>query len=269
MAFYGSEFVFDGKSCKEFGLMLYDVGSDSQGDVKFQSVGKAQEDSIAGRYSSFFYGLEQNQSLSFTLIFGVNTDSIDHGESLNRFEIEEIASWLTGHNTRKWLQIVQPDMEGFRYKCIISELKLITHGSLPWAFSCTVTCDSPFAYTYPEVYKYDISDNGASLRIFNRSTYNGYYKPTVSIKISGGGSVSITNKSDNDRMLSFSDLPSSSLDITIDNENQIITEKNLGLSMYPYFNYNFLRLKRGDNLLQFEGKCSIEIVCEFPVNVGG
>ena len=72
-------------------------------------------------------------------------ESIDARQSLDRYEVEAIATWLTGHNTRKWLTIVQADMETFRYKCFISELRLITDGDYPWAFSCKVSCDSPFA----------------------------------------------------------------------------------------------------------------------------
>ena len=44
MAFYGCEFLFDGKSCKEYGLTLYNFGSVSQGDTSFPSAGKVYEE---------------------------------------------------------------------------------------------------------------------------------------------------------------------------------------------------------------------------------
>ena len=268
MSFYGSEFIFDGKSCKEYGLTLYNFGSASQGDVSFPSVGKVFEDRILSRYSSLFYGISQNDSLEYTLVFGANTDSLDRNEHLDRTEISAIASWLTGHGEQKWLQIVQEDMDAFRFKCIISDLKLLTYGSLPWAFSCTVYCDSPFAYTFPEVYSYHVNET-AEIIFLNKSTYNGYYKPKIKISNISDRSFSIVNLTDGERSFSFSNLPSSVSSITIDNESMIISDDNGDLNLYPYFNYNFLRLKRGDNQLRLIGTADVEFICEFPVNIGG
>ena len=125
MAFWGTEFIFDDIPCSEFGLMVYHFGSNGQDDVSFKN-GEIIEDRIPGRYDALTYGLVQNQSLEYTLVFGANMESLDANANLDRFEVEAIAAWLTGHSTRKWLVIVQDDMEPFRYKCTISELQLIT-----------------------------------------------------------------------------------------------------------------------------------------------
>lgn len=268
MAFYGYEFLFDGKSCTEYGLMLYNFGSTSQGDVSFPSVGKIYEDRVANRYSSLFYGISQNEALEYTLVFGANIDSIDANEPLDRTEISAISSWLTGHNEQKWLEIVQPDMESFRFKCIISNLKLLSYGSMSWAFSCTVHCDSPFGYMYPEESKYHV-DETAEIVFFNKSTYNGYYKPVIKISNIEKDSFSIVNMTDGGRVFSFSGLPSHVDEIIVDNESMIISNSGGGLNLYPYFNYNFFRLKRGDNQLKITGTADITFICEFPVNIGG
>ena len=267
MAFWGTEFIFDGIPCSEFGLMVYHFGSNGQEDVSFQN-GELVEDRTPFRYDALTYGLVQNTSLEYTLVFGANMESIDANSSIDRYDVEAIAAWLTGHRTRKWLVIAQSDMQAFRYKCVISELKLITYGDLPWAFSCRVSCDSPFAYRMPDEYSYTV--NGEStVRLFNRSSMNGYYRPNMVISIPGGNSISIENLSDGGRTFSFSKLPgSSSLEIYIDNKNQVITN-NMDLNLYPYFNMKFMRLVRGDNMLKIRGKATIKFVCEFPVNIGG
>lgn len=268
MAFYGCEFLFDGKSCKEYGLTLYNFGSVSQGDTSFPSAGRVYEDRTLSRYSSLFYGISQNDALEYTLVFGANPDSLDANEHLDRTEISAISAWLTGHNEQKWLEIVQPDMEAFRFKCIISELKLLHYGNMPWAFSCKVYCDSPFGYTFPESYKYRV-EGSKEIVLFNRSTYNGYYKPIIRLTNISEDSFSIVNMTDGERAFSFSGLPSPATEITIDNEAMIITDDSGGLNLYPYFNYNFFRLKRGNNLLQIIGTADVEFICEFPVNIGG
>lgn len=267
MAFWGSEFIFDGVPCSEMGLMVYQFGSNTQEDVNFKN-GEVIEDRIPGRYDALTYGLVQNQALEYTLVFGANMDSIDANRSIDRYEIEAIATWLTGHNTRKWLTIVQDDMESFRYKCFISELKLITYGDMPWAFSCRVSCDSPFAYSLPEEYVYRVIGE-KDITLFNKSSFHGFYRPKMEIAMQGGSSILIQNLSDGDRLFRFTSLPAgSSLVINIDNKNQVITN-NMDLNLYPNFNMKFMRLVRGDNVLKLIGNATVKFICEFPVNIGG
>lgn len=267
MAFWGDEFIFDDIPCSEFGLMVYHFGSTGQSDVNFQN-GNIIEDRIAGRYDALMYGLVQNQALEYTLVFGANLESMDQNSHIDRYEVEAIAAWLTGHNTRKWLTIVQDDMDSFRYKCIISELQLITYGDLPWAFSCKVSCDSPFAYTFPDESIYTISGE-QTIQFYNRSSYNGYYCPKLEIEINSGDSISIQNLSDKNRVFKFSGLPASqSLKIYVDNKNRVITN-SLDLNLYPYFNMKFLRLVRGSNDIKMTGNATVKFICEFPVNIGG
>ena len=267
MAFWGSEFIFNGLPCSEYGLMVYHFGSNGQEDVSFQN-GEVVEDRIPGRYDALTYGLVQNQSLEYTLVFGANMESIDANESIDRYEVETIAAWLTGHNTRKWLTIIQDDMESFRYKCFISELKLITYGDMPWAFSCRVSCDSPFAYTIPEEYSYAVNGEDKFI-LFNRSSFNGFYRPKMEISMHGGNSVSIQNLSDGNRTFTFRSLPGGKdLVIYVDNKNQVITN-NMDLNLYPNFNMKFMRLVHGDNVLKIMGDATVKFICEFPVNIGG
>ena len=267
MAFWGDEFIFDGIPCSQFGLMVYHFGSNGQEDVSFQN-GSIIEDRLPARFDALTYGLVQNQSLEYTLVFGANMESIDARQSLDRYEVEAIATWLTGHNTRKWLTIVQADMETFRYTCFISELRLITDGDYPWAFSCKVSCDSPFAYTFPEEYEYEVKGE-KQICFLNRSSYNGFYRPVVEIKLNSGQDVAIQNRSDNNRLFQFTGLPNSgSLVITVDNKNQTITS-NTDLNLYPYFNMHFLRLCKGDNYLNISGNATVKLICEFPTNIGG
>lgn len=267
MAFWGCEFIFDDIPCSQFGLMVYHFGSEGQSDTDFRA-GNIIEDRLPSRYDSLTYGLTQNDPLEYTLVFGANMESIDAAESIDRYEVEAIAAWLVGHDERKWLTIVQPDMEAFRYKCFISELKLITNGDYPWAFSCKVSCDSPFAYTFPEEYDYRIT-GAQRIRFWNKSSYNGYFRPTLQIALKNGSDFSITNEDDGNRLFKFTGLPGAgSLVITVDNKNQVIT-CNTGADLYPYFNMRFFRLVRGDNYLEVKGDVALKIICEFPANIGG
>ncbi|MDO4562219.1 MAG: hypothetical protein Q4C12_00135 [Clostridia bacterium] len=192
MAFNGCYFSFDGIPCTEYGLMLYDIGTKSSDTTTDLSVNtEIVEDRIARRYTPLHYGTITNEPLEFTMTFGADINAIDKGEYLDRWDLETIARWLTAHNKYKWLEITQPDMEMFRYKCFITDLKHIDVANLPWAFSCKVICDSPFAYQYPEVFRYVV--NGTTeVELLNKSSYRGFYKPKMVLFLPRGGSVDVS-----------------------------------------------------------------------------
>lgn len=253
----------------KYDLMLYDIGSNKQDDsVSFSSAGKLVEDRVSRRLSSLLYGTEKNQPLTFKLVFGASPTRMEKGISYDRFEIEAISSWLTGHDTWKWLKVDQPDMESIRYRCLITELQQISYGGHPWAFSCTVTCDSPYAYRSARPDIYICNSDKTEIMFRNRSSYNGTYYPIVEIELIDSTGIEIINHSDQNRSFQFSDIPASIRKITVDNENKVITTDS-EIDVYSSFNFKFLRFVRGDNKLSVIGKCVLKFICDFPVNVGG
>lgn len=267
MAFWGKKFIFNDFPCEEFGLMLYDVGNDQQGEGTFASTVSVVEETVGSRWKPWFYGVKYENKLQMEIVFGVDERRLDKEKYLDRYEIDEIATWLTGHDKYHWLEIEQEDMEYVRYKCIISELSIVSYGNIPWAMKASIECDSPYAYMYPQSFTYDI--NGTQqIEFLNESSHNGYYMPVLDISMSSGGTISITNNSDGGRTFMLRDVPASASNIHVDNDTCVITN-NADLNLYPYFNFKFLRLVRGYNSLSVTGNCRLTITCEFPVNAGG
>ena len=267
MSFYGSEFIFDGVSCREFGLELYDkISSTSQDEKQFAPMEYA-DDRVPGRYTTINYGGYYKEPLSFKLVFGVEEYYHDAYDSFDRWDIERIAAWLTGHQEYKWLQIVQDDMGDVRYRCHISDLKVIDVFSKQYGFECTVTCDSPFAYMLPRTYTYEITGS-ADIEVYNPSSYNGYYLPKMKVSLSSGNDIIIVNASDNYREFSLRGIPTGCGTIDINHDTQLIS-CDAELNLYPYWNMKTLRLARGLNKLSITGDCTLELTCEFPANVGG
>lgn len=273
MAFEGCGFAFDGIPSSEFGLEIYEFGSNTQGDSPIASTGEVLSQQVEGKPRSYLYGVAQNKPLEFKLVFGVNRKSISVHKPLDRWDIQTVTAWLTGHDDGKWkwLEIEQDDMETVRYRCLISELTPISEGLETWAFSCRVTCDSPFGYTYPERYVYRLAGAPKQVLLFNRSTFHGPYYPRLELSLKSGDGVSIVNESDGGRKFQFSGLAGFvPLILTVDNENQVIrADKQLPKSVYSYFNMNFFRLVRGDNSLVINGQGTVKFICEYPMNVGG
>lgn len=272
MAFYGCEFSFNGIPSSQYGLMLYDFGAPVEDGI-FSSGLEISEDRTARRYRPLFYGVTQNTPLTFELTFGVNPDGIDAYEPLDRWDMAAIATWLTGQDGYRYLEIAQPDMEAMRYRCIITDLSYVTYGKMPWAMRCTVTCDSPFAYLRPEVYEITPSlvtwPNMPVTTIMCRSAAPAYY-PIMEYTCTGGvTTVQIRNVTDSNRTLEITGL-STAQTIRIDCENEIITT-TADINLYDQCNFKFLRLLPGVNQIAVRGDSggSLRLICEYPINIGG
>lgn len=267
MAFYGQSFSFHDTPCEAFDLMMYDIAGEEQGETVFASVVSIQEETVSGRYRPYFYGAKFEEKLEFEMVFGVNQHRLDAGNYLDRFELDAVATWLTGHDSYAWLVIEQEDMNYARFRCMITELSVISFGQIPWALRAKVVCDSPFAYMAPHAYQYEVRGE-EEISFYNESSYNGYYYPIVQIDLPDGGDFEIINESDGHRSFSFKGIPASVRHVTVDNDHYVITNDQ-DLNIYPNFNYNFFRLKRGYNKLRVKGNGTLFIICEFPVNPGG
>jgi len=267
MAFWGKSFIFNGIPCDDYDLMLYDIGSTSQSAGKFASPVSIIEETTSSRWKPYFYGVKFDKKLEFSIVFGVDQKRIDNEKYLDRYELETIACWLTGHDTYMWLEVEQSDLEYVRYNCMISNLEIVEFGNIPWALKATVICDSPYAYLYPQEFEFDI--NGSErISFYNESSHNGYFMPQIVISPSSGGNFTITNETDNNRVFSFTNIPNSISQINVDNDKCIISDDQ-DINMYPYFNFKFFRLKKGENILSVTGNGTLKFICEFPINAGG
>lgn len=267
MSFYGTSFSFDGISCEEFGLMLYDLDSSTQGASAWATGTKIKEERIPGRVRSIYYGKTEESNLEFTLIFGADEHAARAGEPIDRYEMQAIALWLTGPDDYRYLQIDQPDMAGLRYRCMITDLKMVELHGKKWAFSCKVHCDSPYAYTLPRTYSYSLYGTGEAVLV-NPSTVNVLYRPKVTIELTSSmlAFVNTTTRSS----IKFENVPTFPDTITVDCERGIVTSAS-GLNLYPYLrSLNFVSLSPGENkLVWLGGVGTITFECEFPMNVGG
>lgn len=259
--FKGYEFTFNGESSLMYGLMIYDFDGRGQDDVPFGNQGSIIETRTNNRIQPIHFGVNYTGSpLEFKLVFGSDRE-------LDRYEMEDIAFWLTGHQQYCWLTIGQPDLDGISYKCIITNLTPITDGWLPYAFEAKVVCDCSYAYGLP--FEQQLKVNGPTECLFrNESSVHEYLKPVLTYQpLSRDSSISIVNHSDGDREFLIENLPSSGATIVIDNTNGVIQDTTYGTNLYKGFNLNFFRLVHGDNNLTVTGDGMLTISGRFLRNV--
>lgn len=257
------EFSFAGESSLMYGLMVYDIGGTSQSNVSFGNTASIVETRLNNRIQPIHFGVNyHSKPLEFKLVFGSD-------RALDRYELENISFWLTGHQDYQWLSIDQPDLERVQFRCLITSLTPLAHGWLPVAFEATVRCDCPYAYGFPFEKSYQVK--GTTRVLFrNESSMREYLKPVLTFKpASGVTEIKVVNKNDNDREFSLSELPAAELNIRVDNANGIIQELNNGYNLYDGFNLNFFRLVHGDNILEITGDGVFTISGRFLYNVAG
>ncbi|MDD6837349.1 MAG: hypothetical protein PUF04_09395 [bacterium] len=270
MAFYAEELIFGGVSSKNFGLSIYDFDSDRQETNGFQEVRTAVEETLLRRYSTYYYGSSQNSQLELTFVLGVCQDRVDENKPLSRHDLEVVSQWLTAKDGYQYLEIVQDDMREYRYRARVSAIKLVEVYRNDWGIKVTFTCDSPFAYRYPERYLYKVTGH-AEQQLFSRSTYGGTYWPEIVLTLSSdtNRTVSIRNMNHaGQQSMVFENVPTSIHKIYIDTSTKVIYTDS-GDDIYPYFNFVYVGLVPGVNTLVFDGNYEAFFVCEYPVAIGG
>lgn len=260
--FNAYEFTFAGESSEMYGVHIYDFGSSGQKAVSFGNKADIVETRLVNRVRPIHYGVNYHASpLEFSFVFG----SID--KELDRYEMEDIALWLTGHQEYQWLSIGQPDLEHVQFRCIITQLTPIHNGWLPYAFEATARCDCPYAYGYPFERRYTI--NGETNVLFqNEGSCREYLSPTLAFSPEAGvGKVRVVNTSDGNRTFEITGLPSG-VPFTVDCSTGIITATQ-GQNLYSGFNMVFPRFVHGDNSLIVTGNGTMAISGRFLYNVAG
>lgn len=284
MSYFGCQFVFDDIPSWEYGLVIYDLGGANE-DGDFTTPAEIVEDRINNRYTPLHYGVKRNEPLKFQLHFGADPRTVDTGQWLDRWEIDTIASWLTEHDDYKYLEIFQQDLDVIRYKCIITELTYSSYGKYPWAFTCEVTCDSPYAYLVPELHTHTFTSSTSGTSLTARYTIRNlasprYYRPDLRIyNMENVKGISIYIDGDSDHAFRLTDVTGAGTWIDVDNEHEVLSCQH-GINLYGRLADppNFFRMVRGRNTVLIrvwpktvntQFSVTVDFNCEFPINVGG
>jgi hypothetical protein len=241
--FTAFDFEYSGISSTQWDLRIIDL--DNSGI--FSGVGSSNieilEQKVLRKSKPFFLGRTQPTKLEFPLTFGT-------ARPISAMDRDLISAWLFGRAGYNKLYILQDDMNGAYFNCMFKDPEPRYIGNINYAFTCTVVCDSPFAYGPQKTITGSLSNEYKAIEIYNSSSEEEYLYPTVHFVISGGAYLSyyMTNYTDNERITSFVDIPATSeIEMTIDNDFQMITSDTTGL--LTYFNNNWFRLLPKYNLV--------------------
>jgi len=272
MAFYATNFIFDNIPSEEYGLIINSPDGESSTDSSHNVELITEE--VYRRHTPYFYGVNQSQMISFPAsVRSVNGEITAEDSSY-------IQRWLFGQLTFKELRIVQPDMEGYYYKCFLLDPQTIRVGNIIVGYDFTVQLDSPFAYgEQAEILVQN--PYTSTISFVNESDDNYYTYPIVKIRMNTnedspqvGFYFKVTNQSDNNRVFQLG-TPTNDLNpseyIVINNNLQTIlsytdfsmttltTEKRIQDLQNGYF----FRLVKGLNTLVFDSRNTYQFTIQY------
>jgi phage-related protein len=262
MAFYAKNFIFNGKPSEFYGLYLGEFNGSGESMTAASSDVSLLTQKLFRKPVPLFWGAEQTPILSFNL-------SMYSEFEIHTPDFSNIATWLFGQMNYKVLRVCQNDMIDTYFNCFLTAPQIVREGNMIRGLSATVLCDAPWGWREGKEYDYNWGDNTYQIDdtiILNNENSNNFYTYPTSLKIYAnifGGSVTITNTTDNNRAFILNLLPEEV--VTLDCDHQFISST---LVQYPLinFNKNWLRFLQGTNNLTISGNIS-EIKISSPVAV--
>lgn len=191
-SFYAYDFMFDDIPSQRWDLKIITF---EDGGL-FSGVGSSDVNIITQRVlrksKPYYLGRTQEPVLEFPLTFGTS-------RPISGYERDVISSWLFGRSTYKRLYILQDDLNGAYFNCFLTKPEPLYIGNMNFAFTCTVVCDSPWAFIPTRTLtKNFVSDGSIELEgttfptwngtygIYNFSSEDDYLYPEVSITFGDG-----------------------------------------------------------------------------------
>jgi len=270
MAFFGYEFIYNGISSSNYGLVVSNIGESGMLESAQGSEIGLITKKILRNPVEYLLGVEQNPVLEFDIEFTAE-------QPLSAWDRNAIATWLFGRQKFEKLQIVQGDLEDVYFNCLFTNASVKYAGNLARGWKAHVRCDSPFAWnlnpgSISETLNGSV-ESALTKVIINYSANNYYTYPLVIFTTGNGNTVVIRNNTDNDlsgqiRQFQFTTLLNNET-VTVDNGKQIMSSNKTSY-LAPHFNYHWLRLVPGYNELQIYGYIS-QYSITYPVakKVGG
>lgn len=111
--FNSYEFSFAGESSLMYGLMIYDIDGNGQENVSFGNTADIIETRTLNRIQPIHFGVNYHDSpLQFKLVFGAE-------DYLDRYELENISFWLTGHQHISGSRLTSQIWSGFNLSALL------------------------------------------------------------------------------------------------------------------------------------------------------
>ena len=251
---FATDFLFDGKRASDFGLMICSFN----GEIEAASGGEIEYNvsKTPGRDRFTSYGAQLNSVIEWSFSICKNPHR-NSNMYFNQYEESNIMKWLLKTDGYKPFQFKQSGYEDIFYNVYFN---LTPHqiGGQTVGFDLTATADC--AYGFTDVIKRKTSINSSTpLQLNIHSDINTYILPYV--KLDQSGDFYISNDNAQKQNISTTTFlgAKNKIPVTMDSDTDTI----YGLINPQDFNWHFLRLVDGINIITTNSKSNIEIEIQY------
>lgn len=255
---FATDFVFNGQKASDYELVIcsFDGGlsAASGGEMEYAVVKPPNSDEYE------FYGGQFNTVLEWNFSVMKNPCKYTEDEELffSKYEERQLFKWLQKRDDYYWFRFLDDDSsEEIWYKVTIN---IIPHqfGGKTIGFDLTATANSSYGFS-PTITRTAVIDSETPLILYVDTDSQNYILPVVDII--GTGTFTITNESDPGRKLK----PAKFIDVDVNKKIHMNSEYGIitGIPSPDNFNWNFLRLIDGKNIIKTNSDTDIYITFEY------
>ncbi len=247
MSISGCPFKYDGIMSTQYGLIIANINT----DYKETKLDGNQVYSITYIPATKKFYLS-DRKIEEPLSFDIEITSNESNKYLSILQQRNIVKWLFDRVSYHKFEIMDKDYAGLYFNCYFTDSESLNYGMGCVGYKFKVVCDASWAWENQKTYTYSFTTLPSTVNFINSSDYEDYLYPQSVVITCGttGGTISITNKDDNNYVVQFTGLVANEV-ITITDIGQILS--STGNSRIDNWNGHRLKFKNKDNHLLVSG----------------
>jgi hypothetical protein len=202
---------------------------------------------VGDKMSSQYVSHKYEAANEFTVRFAKANCQINDTDTFTENELRTYNRLLTGKKGYSWLKIVNKSaMEtDYYYRAIVSKIEYERLGYDIVGYDVTFLCDGGMAYSEEQTITVAAKADIPFYIFSNSDDLYGYMLPTVKIKTSTAGTLTLTNSTDS--WSSTIDNMNANETVTFDCKNELLTSSRTRTYILNDFNLHWPRILPGKN----------------------
>lgn len=266
MEIFSEDFIFGSFRASDYGLKLGSFSYNGDSEDEIGIVPAAIEEFIGHSPVPVYLGQKYENKLSLTATLFKNPcgDSMYFGEK----ELRAMLRVITGMRGYQWLKIINYEFDDdIWYRARISNVSYKRAGGRIAGIILAVECDSSFAWSNEHLVTMKVKASQKFYLFNDTDDLNNYVLPILEITPLSGGSVAITNISDNNWISEIKNV-SVNEKITINSKKEIIMSDAEHPLLLNDFNLHWIRFVPGKNTYMLNADASLKFRYRVPRKVG-
>lgn len=266
MAFIGTNFMYNGISNRDMGVILIRSGNSSAVKQQFLVNSDLLTEKIKNNDIPYVYGVNRKvRTLQITI---AKIDDNGDIAPLTYNDRVALVNWLCPDDN--FHEFISEDFPEIIYYVYFNEGEFTNVNSNQGYITLTGIMNAPYAFSPISYQQWDLSTNTTSkiIEVENKSNVLYYYTPNVVefTLVGNNRNFKLVNRTNGNKVFEFTELDeseticvNSNLQILSSTKKERISKFNLG--------FEALELVRGVNRLEIYGKCIFKIRQQFPMAV--